>query len=139
MRIGDFHTTNYTDTVILPSEDCRATTPRVPGGDGSVAAMQYARLAAAPGALTSDALLIDVLAARQGVEAEGLAALRTAFHAKGQACLRASPLVKTWGWALHHDATSRVTLLDPQGADCAALLDDPGITVVRGMRNRRAS
>jgi hypothetical protein len=132
------HTTNYTDTLILPSDDCRAAAATVPARPGSVASLQYEMLAAAPYVHTSDDLLIAVEASRKSVAEADLPTLSAAFHARGQACLRASPLVKSHGWALHHDSQARVALVDPAGEIFARLYADPAISRVRGMRNRRA-
>lgn len=33
------------------------------------------------------------------------------FFAKPQACLRSSPLVKRYGWDLHHDEQQRIALV----------------------------
>lgn len=132
------YSTNYTDALILPSEDCRAERATPPGKPGTIAALQYDMLAAAPYQYTSDDLLIAVEASRKSVAEADRPALAAAFHARGQACLRASPLVKTHGWALHHDSDARVALVDPESATFAKLAGDPAITQVRGMRSRRA-
>jgi hypothetical protein len=131
------HSTNYTDTLILPSEDCRAEAATPPAKAGTVAALQFEMLSAAPYVLTSDDLLIAVEARRKSVAEADLPALSAAFHARGQACLRASPLVKSHGWALHHDSQSRVALVDPSSEAFAQISCDPSVTQVRGMRNRR--
>ena len=132
------HTTNYRETLILPSPDCTATTASVPRKVGSVAAMQHERLSGAPYALTSDDLLFDVYAARNDIDPDHRDEAREAFFSKGQACLRASPLVKSFGWALHHDAQGRVALVDPQGETFAALAARDDVTKLMGMRSKRA-
>lgn len=58
--------------------------------------------------MISDELLFEVHARRKGVPAPDRAAEREVFFAKAQACLRASPLVKQYGWGLHHDAEGKV-------------------------------
>jgi hypothetical protein len=109
----------------------------IPAKPGSVAALQFDLLSAAPFALTSDDVLWQVACARKGTDPADATA-RDAFFAKPQACLRASPLVKTHGWALRHDAQGRVALVDPGTADYAAAVADPGLTKSPGMRNARA-
>ncbi len=132
------HTTNYTDTLILPATDCRAAQAEVPTKPGTIGAMQHAALIAAPYGLTSDDLIVTVLTARKGLVEAEIPAFRATFFSKGQACLRASPLVKTYGWALYHDAEARVALIDPASARFGELSADAGITKVRSMRSRRA-
>jgi hypothetical protein len=131
------HTTNYVATLILPSDDCPAPAAMVPARPGSVAALQFDRLQAAPHGMTSDDLIWSVTCDRRGSAADDPAA-RADFYSKGQACLRASPLVKTHGWAIHHDELARVALVDPGTAAFLALMADPGTTKVKGMRNARA-
>lgn len=130
------HTTNYTDALILPSADCGAV-GRVPDKAGTIAALQYELLTATPYQLTSDDLLLEVTARRGNVAANARAALRQALFSKGQPCLRASPLVKTYGWAIHHDAQSRVAVVSPDDPGFAALMSDPTVDKVAGMRSRR--
>jgi len=132
------HTTNYVETLILPSPDCPAAAAKVPARPGSVAAMQHERLAAAPYAMTSDELLFGIHADRQGIAAGERPAARAAFFSKGQACLRASPLVKSHGWALHHDAAGRVALVDPAGPRFAELVARADVAKLSGMRSKRA-
>ena len=132
------HTTNYRQTLILPSPDCKATEAVVPGKPGSIAALQHQRLADAPYGLTSDELLFDIHAERQSIAATDREAARQAFFSKGQACLRASPLVKSFGWALHHDEEGRVALVDPASARFAELSERAEVTKLSGMRSKRA-
>ena len=99
------HTTNYTDTLILPAPDTRAESATAPpSGKGTVAELQYERLADTDYTWTSDDLLFDVHCARKGIPESDRAAERERFFGKGQPCLRTSPLAKTYGWALHFDA-----------------------------------
>jgi hypothetical protein len=126
------HSTNYRDTLITVSTDCPVSVATPPGKPGTVADRQFALLASAPYAMTSDELLLAVENERKGlVTAE-------AFFARPQACLRASPLVKKNGYGLHHDAEGRVALVAIEGADYARLLADPAIAKRPGMRSARA-
>jgi len=132
------HTTNYIRTLILPSPDSPAAEAVVPHKPGSIAALQFERLSAEPHGVTSDDLLFGIHADRRGISDEDRVEERAVFFSKGQACLRASPLVKTHGWALHHDEAGRVALVDPAGADFRALMADEGVTKLTGMRSRRS-
>ena len=66
-----------------------------------------------------------------------VAGSREAFFAKPQACLRASPLVKQFGWGIHHDAEGRVALLAIESEAYRTLLDDPAVRKTPGMRSKR--
>jgi hypothetical protein len=62
---------------------------------------------------------------------------RSQFAAKPKACLRASPLVKTHGWGLHHDTQARVAAIALEDPAYARFAADPHLKVVAGMRSRR--
>lgn len=133
------HTTNYKNTLILPSEDCKSSGPVRPVKEGTVAFQQFEMLHTAPYHHTSDDIISTVQAKRKDIADAEYAAFRSAYFSKGQACFRASPLVKTHGWAIHHDADEKVAILDPGSHACQALLDTPDIKVTYGMRNARAT
>lgn len=127
------HTTNYVDTFIAVAPDCPATASEVPPERAapSVARIQYDLLADSPYVHTSD----DIVHASQG-ERRGID--RETFFSKGQPCLRASPLVKRYGWGLHHDAHGRVALVAVESPAYAAFAADPELTQKAGMRSSRA-
>ena len=132
------HSTNYTNTLILPSEDCRAQAAQPAAKPGTIGAMQMALITENPGVYTSDEVITQVLATRKEIPQEEWHLFRAAYFSKGQACLRASPLVKTLGWAVYHDDKARVSLVDPASERFAALLNDATVTKTQGMRNKRA-
>ena len=127
------HTTNDTDTFIAVAPAGPAMVAEAPPvrPAPSVARIQYEMLVDAPYVHTSD----DVVHASQG-ERRGID--RETFFAKGQACLRASPLVKRYGWGLHHDAEGRVALVPVDSAEYAAFLADEALDQKAGMRSSRA-
>ncbi|MEN2711496.1 DUF6157 family protein [Sphingomonas sp. NPDC092331] len=122
--------TNYRDTLITASPDSPVSAGTVPEKPGTVAAVQHALLAR-PYAMTSDDLLHAAHRARGGDKS------REDFFAKPQACLRASPLVKQYGWGVHHDGEGRIALLGMESAEYRQLLDDPAIAKTPGMRRAR--
>lgn len=132
------HTTNYRDTFIIVSPDCPAGEGTVPPKPGTVAAMQYERLTAKPYSMTSDDLLFAIHAERNEIPAKARGAARAAFFSKGQPCMRSSPLVKTYGWGVHHDAKERIAIYALGSAQYDALAEGKADTVVAGMRSRRA-
>ena len=124
------HTTNYHDTLITVSTDCPVPGGTIPEKPGTIATIQHALLAT-PYAMTSDDLLYETHRVRGGDKS------REEFFARPQACLRASPLVKQFGWGVHHDSEGRIALLDPQSDAYARLLVDPSVKKTPGMRSKR--
>ncbi|HRE01281.1 MAG TPA: DUF6157 family protein, partial [Ilumatobacteraceae bacterium] len=139
-RLGRVGTTNYSDTFIQVADDCPVAAGEQPPDSGkgpAVAALQFAVISANPYALTSDDVLFEVHARRNGIPSAARTAARAAFFATSQACLRASPLAKRYGWGLHHDAESRVALV-PLGSDeYQRLVNDPSVKQVKAMRSKR--
>lgn len=132
------HSTNYTDVLITPSPDSKATLGPVVPKAGTIGALQYDMLHDAPYAMTSDALIVAVLATRKDIPESERGAFRAEYFSKGQPCLRVSPLVKSMGWALHHDGDSKVALVDVASARYRDLLADDDVRKIHGMRNKRA-
>ena len=131
------HSTNYTNVLITPSEDCKAAFSMFPAKAGTIGAMQFDMLHAAPYTMTGDDLLIAVLATRKEIPKEDWADLRAEVFSKGQPCMRLSPLVKTMGWALHHDADSKIAVIDVGTKAYSALMADDSVQKISGMRNKR--
>lgn len=132
------HSTNYTDTLILPAPDTTARAAAAPPtGKGSIAELQYERLSDEEYTWTSDDLLFDVHCQRKGISVAGRAAERERFFSKGQPCLRTSPLAKTYGWALHFDSNGRIALLPMDSDRVSELQADPAVIVRPAMKSSR--
>ena len=140
----------YRDTFISVAEDCRASTGETPPARGSkptVAGLQHAMLTTRPGRHTQEEVLLassPVFRSREDVDAledlphEELQRMLAEYFAQPRACLRASPLGKTYGWGLHYDDRGRITA-HPVGSDeYARLSQDASLTQLRAMRSRRA-
>ena len=130
--------TNYTRAFISASPDSAAIRGEEPRKAESVAGMQYALLRGEPYRFTSDDLLFEIHARRNDISETDRAQEREAFFAKPQACLRASPLVKQYGWGLHHDENGMVAAYGVETDEYRGLVSRPDIKVVAGMRSRKA-
>lgn len=130
-------TTNYANAFITASPDSRAASGQIPSKAGSIAQIQHRLLVARPYYYTSDDLLFEVHAIRNGIADAERAQARAAFFAKPQACLRASPLVKQFGWGIHHDADSKVAAYGIDTGGYRELSTRKKLKIVAGMRSRR--
>ena len=134
----------YENTFIQVAEDCRASTGEVPperGSAPSVAGVQHAMLAAEPGRWTQEDVLIASapgVRGRTDLTPDELERLKEEYFAEPRACLRASPLGKTYGWGLHYDAEGRITLHAVGSESYDRLAADPTLTQLRAMRSKRA-
>jgi hypothetical protein len=135
-------TTNYYNTFIEIAEDSPAGAAEIPphreGQPPTVARLHFDLAAEAPYSRTSDDVIFTTHATRAGISDDDLAAAREQFFSKGQACLRASPLAKRYGWGIHHDAEGRVALVPAGSEEYERLAADPGVTHLKAMRSKRA-
>lgn len=133
--------TNYTSTFIHVADDCPVSEAEPPPAGSkapTVAELQHALIAAHPYEFTSDDVLFEVHVARHAVPAADRTQEREAFFAKGQPCLRSSPLGKRYGWGFHFDADSRVALVPIGSGGYRALAADSAVKQVKAMRSKRA-
>ena len=133
-------TTNYTDTFIQAAGDSPASSAKTPPGGRAaptIAQLQYELLIAAPYSMTSDDLLFEVHAVRQGIAEADRPQARLEYFAKPQACLRSSPLAKQYGWGFHHDSASRVALVPFGSAEYLEFARRSDLRQVPAMRSKR--
>jgi hypothetical protein len=135
------HTTNYRNTFIAVSDDCPATTGQAPSASENkptIASLQFEFLRGKPYEHTSDDVLFYCALTRQALTGEMARLTRQAFFSKAQACLRCSPLVKKFGWGIHHDAAGKIALYGVDTPEYAAFLRTEGVKAVKGMRSKKA-
>lgn len=134
------HTTNYLDTFIEVAEDTKAnrgTTPPSKGGKKTVAEMQYELIAKNPYKFTSDDVLFQVYADRNDLTKAEQKEARAVFFSKGQPCLRASPLTKSYGFGVHGDSSGKVAIYGVETDQYRHFLSDVKIKKVKAMRTAR--
>lgn len=133
------HTTNYTDTFIAVAPDCPVKQAELPAAKAkpTVASMQFELLNDKPYTYTSDDVLFTVHALRNGIPKSEWKEARAQFFSKGQACLRASPLTKRYGFGVHSDANGRVALVPLGSKEYTAFTKDTRLNHVKAMRSAR--
>lgn len=131
-------TTNYRDTFIAVAGDCAVDSGTIPEKRGTIAALQYALVADKPYVMTSDDLLFEVHAHRAELAEADRPAAREGFFAKPQACLRASPLAKSFGWGIHHDGEGRIAIHGRETETYRQLQRDERLHQTAAMRSKRA-
>lgn len=134
------HSTNYYNTFITVAPDCPAETgifPPKKEGAPTIAALQFALLHENPYQFTSDDLLFRVHALRKEIPEGEHAEVREIMFSKGQACLRASPLPKKYGWGIHHDSEGKIALYSADSSEYADFLANDQVKKVHAMRSSR--
>lgn len=136
---------NYINTFIEVGADCEATegtAPRSRGSNPTVAELEFEFISPDPYTHTQEDVQFHVHAKRKGLSSRQLesngARLRKAFFAKPMACMRTSPLAKTYGWGLHFNENGRVALVSAGTPEYRNLADAENIAHTRAMRKKRA-
>ena len=135
---------NYTNTFIAVSPDTKAdvgSAPPARNGKPSVAQLEYALIASQPYKLTQEEVQFAVHAQRTGIAPAQLKARRkelwAGFFSKPTACMRTSPLARSYGWGLHFNKESKVALVAVESAEYRRLSSDKSIQQTRAMRSKR--
>lgn len=141
MKNEKIHTTNYFNTFIIIAEDCPLNSAEVPPQKGinkTAANIQFEMLIDKPYQYTSDDVLFQVYAIKNEVSASAYKREREAFFSKGQACFRASPLTKRYGWGAHFNEKGKMAIYPVESAEYKKLAEHKQLTVVKAMRSSRA-
>lgn len=134
------HTTNYHNTFILVSDDCPTTQGEVPPlkmDAKSVAYMQFEKIMEHPYKYTSDEVMFQVFAERNDVSGSEMEESKAHFFSKGQACFRASPLPKRYGWGVHSDSEGKLALYGKETAEYEQFMNDPTVAKVKAMKSAK--
>ena len=134
------HTTNYENTFIEAAEDCPAIVgeiPKIKGDNKTVATIQFEIISKNPYKFTSDDVLFQVFADKNDLTKSEYSAAREQFFSKGQACLRASPLTKRYGWGVHNDKDGKIALYAIETPEYQKFMRDKNLKVVKAMRTSR--
>lgn len=134
------HTTNYQDTFIAIADDCPVSVGEVPplkGDTKSVANLQFEILSRNPYKFTSDDVLFQVFATRKDIVEDEYEASRLEYFSKGQACFRASPLTKRYGWGVHSDSDGRIAIYPCDSEEYQKFMNDSSIKVVKAMKSSK--
>lgn len=133
-------TTNYYNTFIEVSEDCPVKTAEVPpqkGDSKTAATLQFEMIAEHPYTFTSDDVLFEVFAEKNKISSKNRQAEREKFFSKGQACFRASPLAKRYGWGVHFDSEGKMAIYGVGSKEYQKFLKDKSLTHLKAMRGKR--
>jgi hypothetical protein len=86
---------------------------------------------------TSDEVLFEGYVCRNNIPETEREGAFMDYFSKGQACFRASPLTKRFGWGVHFDTRGKMALYGAETEEYARFLAEPAVKKVKAMRNRR--
>ena len=133
---------NYYSTFIGVADDCGAgvgTEPPVKAKP-TAARLQFEMVMESPYEFTSEDVIFAASGAGQAVADLPIKArneAQAAFFAKNQACLRASPLPKQYGWGVHSDSEGRVAIVSAGSAEYQRFANDPDTKQLKALRSKR--
>jgi Family of unknown function (DUF6157) len=134
------HSTNYTNTLIQIADDCPTEIGEIPpvkGASKTVANMQFDMINKHPYKYTSDEVLFTIFAQRNDISKSEMKQAKEIFFSKGQACLRASPLTKRYGWGIHHNSEGKIALLGSDTKEYKKLSEDKNTKIVKAMKSSK--
>lgn len=133
------HTTNYFDTFIEVAEDTKVDHGIIPPSKDkkTIAEMQYELIAKNPYQFTSDDILFQVFADRNDLTKNEYEKAREQFFSKGQACFRASPLTKTYGFGIHNNHNGKIALFGMETNEYQKFIKDSKVKKVKAMKSSR--
>ena len=138
--MSKLHTTNYYNTFITIADDCPAKAAEVPpikGDKKTVANLQFDMLIDSPYKYTSDEVLFQIYTLRNEIQRNDQKEARELFFSKGQACFRASPLTKRYGWGVHFNDEGRMALYPQESEEYQRFAADKTLKVVKAMKSVR--
>jgi len=135
---------SYNSTFIRIASDSsrtEAVAPPVKPDKPTVASLQYELLTRHPGEFTEQELYFRVHCRRQGLDEAQAESRRPQIwqelFSRPQACLRASPLPKSYGWGVHYDENGRIRLVGVETAEYRQLCEST-LSQTAAMRSKRA-
>lgn len=133
------HTTNYINTLIEVAEDCPVSRSQIPPEkkEKTGASLQYEKIIKNPYQYSSDDIIFECYSIKNDISENEKQEERNKFFSKGQACLRASPLAKRYGFGIHHNSEGKVAIFPVESEDYQKLLNDTSIKKTKAMRSKR--
>ena len=134
------HTTNYTNTFIEVADDCPVSQSQIPPEkkEKTIANLQYEMLLKNPYLYTSDDVIFETYAAKNGISGDEEKEFeRNLYFSKGRACFRSSPLTKRYGFGIHSDREGKVALIPMESSEYEIFLKDDSVKKVKAMRSKR--
>jgi len=132
-------TTNYINTFIEVADDCPVNEAEIPPekAEKTVATLQFDMVYERPYQYTSDDVIFHAYAQKNKLRKDELAQEREKFFSKGQACMRASPLTKRYGWGVHNNEEGKIAIYPIESEEYQKLKTDTSLAHTKGMKSKR--
>jgi len=131
------HSTNYFNCLITVADDCKKDHGTIPREKLTIANYHFKQITTQPLVLNSDDIIFNTYATRMNIAESDLEDERIRFFSTGQACLRTSPLAKSYGWGIYFNETGKVKLVDSASEEYNLLIKDISVKKIPAMRNKK--
>jgi len=134
------HTTNYYNTFIEIADDCPISNGEIPpikAETKTVANIQFEIIIKKPYKFTSDDILFQVFADKNDLTKSEYKEAREQFFSKGQACFRASPLTKRYGWGVHYDHEGKMAIYGADSPEYEKFSKDKTLKIIKAMKSKK--
>jgi hypothetical protein len=136
---------SYINSFIAISEDSSVEHSIIPQPRGEripIHLLQYNLLSQHPYLYDHFSLIFEIFLIQKGVSPqineEERKQLWNELFSKGHPCMRASALVKQYGFGVHYDKNGKMALFPVESDEYKQFLADPAIHKINGMRKSRA-
>jgi len=130
------HTTNYYNTFIEVAEDCPVVVAETPP-QKTAANIAFEIIKNHPYKYTSDDVLFQVYTAKTNVPEADWNGEKQKFFSKGQACFRASPLTKRYGWGVHCNTEGKIALYTLESEEYKKFFQYENLKIIKALRSKR--
>lgn len=132
--------TNYYNTFLEVADDCPVTRAEIPpqknGKFKSIPEIQFELIGKHPYKYTMDDVVFQVHAIKKGIDINDKAE-REKFLSKGQPCLRASPIMKRYGWGIHCDENGKLAIYGVGTEVYEKMKNDDQLQHFKAMKTKR--
>lgn len=136
---------SYKNAFVKVSEDCPVVAAEIPvakNGKKTAHLIQYELLTEHPYTYDHEELIYEVYVRQKDIPAAILKKDKPKIWAelfsKGHPCMRASALVKRYGFGAHYNEAGKIAVFPMESKDYKAFLKNKEITLLPGMRSKRA-
>ncbi len=134
------HSTNYYNTFIEIADDCPISNGEIPpikSETKTVANIQFEMVRNYPYKFTSDDILFQVFALKNDLIESEYKEAREKFFSKGQACFRASPLTKRYGWGVHYNDDGKMAIYGADSPEYEKFSNDKTLKIIKAMKSSK--
>jgi len=135
---------SYLNTFIKVADDCPVEKSQIPVakmGQQPAHLIQYDLLVNSPYTYDHRELIYEVFIRHKEIDCRQTdpETIKKALFSKGQPCLRASALMKRYGFGAHYNEVGKIALYPVESPEYQSFLTAPSIQVIPAMRNQKQS